>query len=342
MVVMLKLRKGLFSSVALLLIITVLSGCASGGAAEGTKNNKGTNASENTEQAASSNAEASAAQDTRVIKHAMGETEITGTPKKVVTLFQGATDVVVSLGVKPTGIVESWVQQPVYEYLRADLEGVPVIGQENQPNLEELHKLQPDLILATKIRHEEIYEQLSQIAPTVVTETLYDWKETLATAGEAMNMQDESAQLLADWEARVADFKEKMGDRLPIEATITNFRADQVRIFYMGYAGKILKELGFTRPEGHDDEATWGVILASKESIPDMNADLIFNFNSGTETEAIQKNYEDWTKSKLWANLDAVKNGQLVQVDEVAWNSAGGYKTANMVLDDLYEYFKLN
>lgn len=339
---MLKLRKNLVSSIVFLLIIAVVSGCASQGAAESTTNSQGANAAENTEQTANGNTKSDVAEEARVIKHAMGETKITGTPKKVVTLFQGATDVVVSLGVTPTAVVESWVQQPVYEYLRADLEGVPVIGQEPQPNLEEIHKLQPDLILATKIRHEEIYDQLSQIAPTVVTETLYDWKETLAMTGEAMNMQDKSAQLLADWEARVADFKEKMGDRLPIEATITNFRADQVRIFYMGYAGKILKELGFSRPEGHDDDSTWGVILASKESIPDMNADLIFNFNSGTETEAIQKNYEDWTKSKLWANLDAVKNGQLVQVDEVAWNSAGGYKTANMLLDDLYEYFKLN
>jgi iron complex transport system substrate-binding protein len=340
---MLKQRKNQVSIIALLLIIAVITGCASQGAAGNTASSQGANVSANTEQtAADSNPESGAAEETRVIKHAMGETKITGTPKKVVTLFQGATDVVVSLGVKPIGIVESWVQQPVYEYLRADLEGVPVIGQEPQPNLEEIHKLQPDLILATKIRHEAIYDQLSQIAPTVVTETLYDWKETLAMAGEALNMQDKSAQLLAAWEERVADFKEKMGDRLPIEVTITNFRADHVRIFYMGYAGKILKELGFTRPEGHDDESTWGVKLASKESIPDMNADLIFNFNSGTDTEAIQKTYDEWTKSKLWANLDAVKNGQLVQVDEVAWNSGGGYKTAHMMLDDLYDYFKLN
>lgn len=339
---MLKFRKKFFGFTALLLIIAVLAGCAAGGTSEGTANT-GTQAgaAAGANQAADGGTDAGTGEETRVVKHAMGETEIKGTPLKVVTLFQGATDVVVSLGVTPVGVVESWVQQPVYEYLRADLEGVPVIGQETQPNLEEIHKLQPDLILATKTRHEDIYEQLSQIAPTVMTETLYDWKETLAKTGEAMNVQDKSDQLLADWEARVADFKQKMGDRLPIEATITNFRADQVRIFYMGYAGKILKDLGFTRPPGHDDEATWGVQLASKESIPDMNADMIFNFNSGTDTEAIQKNYEEWTKSKLWTNLDAVKNGKLVQVDEVAWNSAGGYKTANMVLDDLYEYFEL-
>lgn len=337
---MLKFNKT-FLSMILILMIAALVGCAAGGPAKGTSDTGSqAGAAVDSNQAKSGGTDA-AGEEIRVVKHAMGETEIKGTPKRIVTLFQGATDVAASLGVKPVGVVESWVQQPIYEYLRADLEGVAIVGQETQPNLEEIHKLQPDLIIATKTRHEDVYEQLSQIAPTVMTETLFDWKETLKTAGEALNLKDKSDQLLADWDARVADFKQKMGDRLPIEVTITNFRADQVRIFYMGYAGKILKELGFTRPPGHDQDI-WGVQLASKESIPDMNADIIFNFNSGTDTEAIQKNYEEWTKSKLWANLDAVKNGKLVQVDEVVWNSAGGYKTANMLLDDLYEYFKLN
>lgn len=337
---MYKVKKKLYIYAALILMISLLAGCASGGSVETT--NTSSQAASSNESNNESDTTASSTEDqTRVIKHAMGETTIKGTPQKIVTLFQGANDVVVALGVKPTGVVESWVQQPVYEYLRAYLDGVPQVGQESQPNLEEINKLKPDLIIATKIRHEEIYEQLSQIAPTVVTETLFDWKETVKTVGEAMNMVEQSDKLLSDWDGRVADFKEKMGDRLPIEATITNFRADQVRIFYMGYAGKILKELGFTRPAGHDAD-TWGVELTSKENIPDMNADMIFNFNSGTETDAIQKNYDDWTSSPLWKNLDAVKNNQLVQVDEVAWNMAGGYTSANMMLDDLYKQFNLN
>jgi iron complex transport system substrate-binding protein len=322
-------------------MISLLAGCASGGNAGTTNTASSATSGKSAEGSTEGDKAVKATDETRVIKHAMGETKITGTPQRIVTLFQGANDVVVALGVKPAGVVESWVQQPVYEYLRKDLDGVPQVGQESQPNLEEINKLKPDLIIATKIRHEEIYDQLSQIAPTVVTETLFDWKETLKIAGEAMNKTEESNKLLADWETRVADFKEKMGDRLPIEATITNFRADQVRIFYMGYAGKILKELGFTRPAGHDEDK-WGVELTSKEAIPDMNADMIFNFNSGTDTAAIEKNYQDWTSSPLWKNLDAVKNNQLYQVDEVAWNMAGGYTSANMMLDDLYKLFNLN
>lgn len=275
----------------------------------------------------------------REIKHAMGTTPIEGTPQRVVTLYQGATDVVVALGIEPVGVVESWVEKPVYKYLRDDLEGVQQLGLENQPNLEEIYKLEPDVIIASQTRHEDIYETLSQIAPTVVGEPLYDWKATLELVGETLNMESEAQKLFDNWEARVADFKEKMGDRLPIEVTITNFRADHARIFYKGYAGLILEDLGFTRPEGHDVDS-WGVQLTSKESIPDMNADLIFNFNSGTDTAAIQQTYEEWTSHPLWQNLDAVKNDQVYHVNEVEWNSAGGYITANMVLDQLYEIFE--
>ena len=48
----------------------------------------------------------------------MGTTEIKGKPKRVVTLYQGATDVAVSLGVKPVGAVESWTQKPKFEYIK--------------------------------------------------------------------------------------------------------------------------------------------------------------------------------------------------------------------------------
>lgn len=52
--------------------------------------------------------------ETRVIEHSMGETEIDGTPKRIVTFYQGANDTAVALGVTPVGIVESWVEKPVY------------------------------------------------------------------------------------------------------------------------------------------------------------------------------------------------------------------------------------
>ncbi|MGY4690774.1 ABC transporter substrate-binding protein [Salibacterium sp. K-3] len=281
----------------------------------------------------------SEAEETRTVEHAMGETEIEGTPEKVVTLYQGANDTAAALDIEPIGIVESWTEQPVYKYLRDDLEGTEIVGQETQPNLEKIAEMDPDVIVATTTRHEDIYEDLSAIAPTVVGEEVYEWKETLDLMGRTLNMQEEADQLLADYNERIDTFKEKMGDRLPIEASITNFRADHARIFYMGFAGRVLKDAGFERPEGHDNPDEWGVKLSSKESIPEADAEVIFNFNSGTETEQIEQTYEEWTSHPLWQELEAVQNDQVHMVKEETWNAGGGVIAANRMVDDLYEIF---
>lgn len=290
--------------------------------------------------------------EARVIEHAMGKTEIKGTPKRIVTLYQGATDAAVALGVKPVGAVESWTEQPFYKYLRNDLKDTQLVGVETQPNLEEIAKLKPDLIIASKLRHEKVYDQLSKIAPTVTHETVYKFKETVGLMGESLNKEKEADKLLTDWDARVADFKEKASDKLgkewPVEVSVLNFRTDHARIYITGFAGDILNELGFVRPEAQQKAAEKGEILqqlTTKESIPAMDADVLFIFNADghdADAKAIEKTYKEWTDHPLWKGLKAVKNDQTYIVDEVAWNMGGGYLAANNMLDQIYAHFSLD
>lgn len=332
---MFRSQKVLFALTTILLFMMVLAGCGAQKAEETAAGPKTTTAANQTNEAIKAPSE-----EVRTIQHVMGSTQIKGTPKRIVTLFQGGTDAVVAFGLTPVGVVQANGDQPVYDYLKNKLAGVQMLGLETQPNLEEISKLKPDVIITSKFRHEKIYDQLSQIAPTVMVEELYEWKKTVELVGQALNKQDDAAKLLTAWDKRVADFKAKMGSKLPIEVAIVNFRADHARVYYMGYAGQILKELGFTRPKGHDQDI-WGVKLSSKESIPDLDADMLFVFNSGTDATAIQKTYDEWTSHPLWKTLKAYKNNQIVKVDEVNWNLAGGYLTANLMLDDLYQIFKL-
>ncbi|SMO32236.1 ABC transporter substrate-binding protein [Melghirimyces algeriensis] len=280
--------------------------------------------------------------ETREIKHAMGTTTIEGTPKRVVTLYQGATDTAVAFGIQPVGVVESWLEKPMYKYLREDLKEAEIVGLETQPNLEEIAKLNPDLIVASKLRHEEVYEKLSQIAPTVATDTVYEFKDTVQLMGKAMNQEEKAEKILADWDKRVSDFKtkiqKKLGDEWPMEVSILNFRADHARIYFDSFAGSILKEVGFTRPENQQSN-DWGIKLTDKESITEMNADVFYIFMS--DEKAVEKTYNEWTSHPLWKNLDAVKNDQVSRVDEVIWNMGGGIKAANLLLDDLYDRFEL-
>ncbi|AHL72754.1 MULTISPECIES: ABC transporter substrate-binding protein [Bacillus] len=276
---------------------------------------------------------------TRTVESAIGSTEIKGSPKRVVTLYQGATDAAVAMGIKPVGVVESWLEAPTYKYLRDDLKGVKIVGQETQPNLEEIEKLKPDVIFASKIRHEEIFDQLKEIAPTVATDTVYTFKDTVKLMGEALDQQDKSKELLTKWDDRVADFKEKAKKDIknwPLNVAVVNFRADHTRIYQTGFAGSILTELGFEGPKNIKDKKLDVVQLTDKESIPQMNADVIYYF-IGEQDKAAEKTYKEWTSHPLWKQLDAVKAKEVHKVDEITWNMAGGIIAANMMLDDIYD-----
>jgi iron complex transport system substrate-binding protein len=327
-------RKYSFLLLAIILsFVLFLAGCGNQSSKEASKDSNGTEQTEQKEETES----------VREITHAMGTTTIKGTPKKIVTLYQGATDVAVALGVKPVGVVESWLEQPMYNYLKEDLKGVQIVGQEIQPNLEEIAKLKPDLIIASKLRHEEIYEQLSQIAPTVSHETVFEFKGTVELMGKAMNQEEKANKLISDWDNRVADFqskiKEKMGDNWPLHASVLNFREDHARIYVTGFAGSILSELGFEGPKNLPDENQDILKVTDKESISQMNADVFYTFME--DNEAVKKSYNEWTSHPLWKNLDAVKANQVYTVDEIIWNMGGGIKAANLMLDDVYNRFEL-
>jgi len=279
----------------------------------------------------------------RTIVHAMGKTNIPSRPLRIVTLYQGATDTAVSLGITPIGIVESWREKPVYQYLRDQLNSVNIVGTETQPNLEEIAKLQPDLIVASKLRHAKIYKHLSMIAPTIVHETVLDYKGTLSLMSAATQLDITGQKVLQQWEERVAHFQQQMTEKYPtkwpIQAAIINFRTDHARIYFNGFGGLVLNELGFTRPQTHRQES-WGIKLTSKETIPSMNAETLFVFLDESDPIAKQ-NYQTWSSHPLWGTLDAVKKQHVFDVDAIVWNMGGGILAVNRMLDQLYNHYQL-
>lgn len=278
------------------------------------------------------------------IEHAMGETELTKPAVRVVTLYQGATDAAIALEITPVGVVESWVQKPIYEYLRGELEGVTLLGTELQPNLEQIAALQPDVIIASKTRHEKIYDQLTMIAPTVTHETVFKFKETLELIAQATGKEVQAQAWLSNWNDQAqqieAQLAEKLGEGWPQQVSLLNFRADHARVYNQGFAGLVLTDLGFDRPEAQKAE-TWGVKLTSQESIPTMDADAAFVFMSMSD-QAVMNTYKQWTAHPLWANLNIAKNESAFIVDEVDWNMSGGPIGAQRMVESIIQHYNLN
>ncbi len=279
------------------------------------------------------------------VVHAMGTTTIEGTPQKIVILTNEGTEALLALGVKPVGAVKSWTGDPWYPHIKDEMEGVTVVGEESQPNIELIAGLQPDLIIGNKMRQEKVYEQLKAIAPTVFAEDLRgEWQNNFMLYAEALNKKAEGDALLAEFDDRISDFKEKAGDKLNETVSVVRFMAGKTRVYHHNtFSGIIFEKLGIARNEmtTNTPKDTF-VDEITKERLPETDADRIFYFTYETGDGGGNKTEEEWTADPLWNNLGAVQNGQAYKVDDAIWNTAGGIKAANLMLDQLYEIYGIN
>lgn len=323
-----KVSPKMLASALMIMILTILTAC-------------GSNAANSDETANAPTLEPTAATETRKITHAMGETEITGTPKRVVVLTTQGTETLLELGIKPIGAVQSWIGDPWYDHIKDQMEGVEILGDETQPNLELIASLQPDLILGTKVRQEAIYEQLKAIAPTVMTENLGDSMiENFTLYAKALNLEAEGQKVLADYDNLIAEASARLGDKTKLEVSLARFQAGKARIYYkQNFAGIVLDQLGFARTEAQNKEEFAEEI--TKEQISVLDGDVLFYFASDRSGEtAASDTAKEWLADPIAQNMNINKNGQSYQVDEAIWNSAGGIIAAKLLIADIEKYFE--
>lgn len=292
---------------------------------------------------------AAEAPTTVTVDHAMGTAEVPCTPKRVVTLGQGQTDSVLALGVTPVGVVQPWTDD-WYDYLPEEVEQAEVVGTELEPDLEAIAALQPDLILGSKLRHEALYPQLSQIAPTVFSETIgVAWKDNVSLWAQALCREDEGEAILAAYEERADEIEQGLEEqgKADTEVSVVRFMPDQVRIYLTGFPGSVLRDAGLQRPEAQQVE-NWDespqLIEISEERIPEMDGDVIFvmvsdEWYAQTGGADVDETMSRWTSTDLWQGLSAVQAGKVQEINESQWNLGGGILAANAALDDLEDYF---
>ncbi|QBY01745.1 iron-siderophore ABC transporter substrate-binding protein [Rhodophyticola sp. CCM32] len=273
------------------------------------------------------------------VTHAMGETEVPDTPQRVVVLTNEGTEAVLAMGVTPVGAANSWLGDPWYPHITGTMDGVEPLGRESAINLELLAALEPDLILGNKQRHEEIYEQLTAIAPTVLSERLRgDWRVNLEIYAAALDRQDEGAALLAEYDAEVAALSDALGGSLQEEVSVIRFLAGNIRIYQLdSFSGVILSDLGFARPANQNVPEF--ALRVGRESIPDMDGDRIVHFtydNGNGEGDAAAA---EALSDPLWQGLSAVQAGRVHGVDDAIWNTAGGVIAARLMLEDIAEIY---
>lgn len=323
----------------ILVLVMMVTACGNN---KGNTNESG-QAATNTATATTEAPASTDAEGERVIEHAMGKTTVKGTPQRVVVLTNEGTEALLALGVKPVGAVKSWTGSPWYDHIKDQMQDVTELGEESQPNLELIAGLKPDLILANKMRHEKIYEQLSAIAPTVESETLRGaWKDNFKLYAQTLGLTEEGDKLIADFDGKIEQFKTKAGDKLKETVSVVRFMGGKTRVYHTDtFTGIIFNQIGITRnamtlnaKEQFADEIT-------KERLPETDADRIFYFTYETGDGKASETEKEWTNDSLWTSLSAVKNGKVFKVDDAIWNTAGGIIAAQLVIDQLYEIYEV-
>ncbi|RAS73023.1 ABC transporter substrate-binding protein [Priestia endophytica] len=306
-------KKWTFSLVAILLtFIVALAGCSS---------------SQNSEE---KEKKSSSKEETRTVQHELGKTEITGTPKRVVTLELSFVDSLNALGVEPVGIADDNKKDMIEKLVDKKMDYASV-GTREQPNLEVISSLQPDLIIADAQRHKAIYKELQQIAPTVVLksrESTYEENlDAFTTIAKAMNKEEQGKKRLEEHKQTMKDLKEKLADNekatvLPAVVRDTSFQAHTSS----SYDGQLLEQLGFKNPIDTKD----AYAQMNLEQLSKIDPDILILANN--EGKLLT---DEWKDNPLWKDLKAVKNNQVYNVDRDLWTRFRGIISAENIGKDM-------
>lgn len=219
------------------------------------------------------------------IEHLWGSTTIEEAPTRVVTLGVTDADTVLELGITPVALTGfTFFETGLGPWALPLVEGEQPLLLKGEPNLEQIATLEPDLILAISAGFEEpIYEQLAEIAPTIVRPagtSAYqvpreDATRMIATAlGQPARGEALVAAADAQYAATVAAHPEFAGKTgvvvLPYDGKYGAYTPRDAR-------GRFMAELGFELPPAIAalDDGTDFFIELSQEQVGLLDADVL-------------------------------------------------------------------
>ncbi|MCF6744297.1 iron-siderophore ABC transporter substrate-binding protein [Blastococcus sp. KM273128] len=259
------------------------------------------------------------------IEHALGTTEVTEEPERVVTWGWGSTDAAIALGVVPVAIPtqsyggdEEGVLPWVRERLEEDGAELPeLLPDQTEAPVEAIAAADPDLILAPYSGLTEgEYELLSQIAPTVAYPEepwATPWRETIEIVGEALGRDEQAANLLADIEEQVAAQAEAHPELAgltvaavwPAPESFSVYKPADARVDFLLDLGM---ESAPSVAELGDGEGETFYYTLSPERLGELTSDVLVAYS---DTEAGMEEFLSGPQGQL---MEQVRTGAVAQV----------------------------
>lgn len=271
----------------------------------------------------------------------MGKTEIKTKPKRVVALDTSFVDATLVMDTPVVGYTDyRTINGKLPDYLgddRTQYGGeAESVGTLAEPNLEKIAALKPDLIVSAKVRHEKLYEQLSKIAPTVMSETTGPtWKDNIRLEAKALGQEELAEKELSAYEAAA----KTVGTAINAKAgnpkiSVVRFVDGPTRLYQnSSFSGIVLKDAGLARPKPQDVDGFAAEISA--ERIKDADGDAIFVATYNDDKGVSKKTSDQFRANSLWKPLAP----RVHEVDDITWMTAVGIQGAWVILTDLAKTF---
>ncbi|MCQ4194605.1 MULTISPECIES: iron-siderophore ABC transporter substrate-binding protein [Streptomyces] len=259
------------------------------------------------------------------VEHAFGTTKVTKAPERVVTVGYTDDQTVLAFGIKPVGMVD---QYPNPEGQSPDIntqwpwvkdkwgDAKPEVVMKNGdtgPNYEKIAALRPDLIIAVYSEVDQAaYDKLSKIAPTVGRTKAEKepfsapWQDNAVHIAKALGKAEEGEKMVAGIQGQLDAAKKDHPEFADQTAVVLSWYKDSVAPFTStDVRGRLVTGIGF-KYQTKIDEVAGGDFYTtlSPERVDLVDVDRVFVINDKADQDALKK-------FKLFANLDAAKNGKV-------------------------------
>lgn len=231
-----------------------------------------------------------------VIEHDAGKSAVEVPAERVAAISDEAVDLLAALGMEPIGLASTRVignlGEPIGDSYYVDIGDPVYLGESQSPSVERLAELGPDLIAMVIYETDDVYEQVSKVAPALAYEhnSTGWWRQPLIDVGRATGREDRAREFIDDYDARVAELRDKVApvvEESPKLAVLYAPDASFMGVFdERGAPANPHAKLGFelVTPEGveiPDD----GFAQISPEVVSEIEADTIIVLRpTGEET----------------------------------------------------------
>jgi iron complex transport system substrate-binding protein len=239
----------------------------------------------------------------------------------------------VSLGVMPVGVADvkgysAWVQAAP---LAADVTDVGVRG---EPSIETIARLQPDVVFATPDMNEGAIAQIEAFAPVVVvrdadaSDAVGQMRRNVELVAQVTGKQAEAAQLLAGFDAAVADGKQRIaaaalaGRRIAFADGYLDGGRLSIRAFTDGsLIGTVTRELGLVNAWPMKGDESYGTATTDVEGLTTLG-DVEFVYWTN-DVEGPDPFVDGLAGNAVWQSLPFVQAGNVERLPDGIWMFGG-------------------